>query len=233
VSAHANLIAKLRETYNPSAGWALYTEVQSETGGSKQGQRRADGVLVNLWPSRGGLFYVLLEQKNSMADLGRDLRVPAKAEEIGRFCKERWLVIPPTLKLKERPRDWRVLVVGTGAPYFFDDDKDPPQHPVTPPTDGFLQSLLASGCTAAEEAAVADIPMVALGRPRAAHTYGLCVRGHAVPITWKGDKHPPKVPCISCRDDQGPDTEMAETVIAEADEATLHMLREQIDRRLG
>lgn len=84
--------------------WAIMFEVGDGTG---MNQRRwADAVAMNLWPSRG-LEIHGFEVKASRSDWLRELKNPAKAESIQRYCDRWWIVAPPgVVKDGELPPTW-------------------------------------------------------------------------------------------------------------------------------
>jgi hypothetical protein len=72
------------------AGWVVLTEVHDASGFNMK--RRVDALAVDLWPSRGHAI-VGYEVKVSRADLQRELEDPAKADAVGKFCHQWWLVV--------------------------------------------------------------------------------------------------------------------------------------------
>lgn len=84
--------------------WALMFEVGDGTG---MNQRRwADAVAMNLWPSRG-LEVHGFEIKASRSDWLRELKNPAKAESVQRYCDRWWIVAPAgVVKDGELPPTW-------------------------------------------------------------------------------------------------------------------------------
>jgi len=89
--------------------YALFFEVGDATGG--QARRWADALAMGLWPSRG-LALQGFEIKVSRSDLLSELKNPAKAESIARYCRYWWLVTPPGLvKDGELPDGWGLYEV--------------------------------------------------------------------------------------------------------------------------
>ena len=88
--------------------WAFFRNVPNSTGG---GRRRADGIAVNLWRSRGFAIHGF-EIKVSRSDWQRELKHPEKADEIARYCDFWWVVAPDTgvVKPDELPTGWGLLV---------------------------------------------------------------------------------------------------------------------------
>lgn len=84
--------------------WAIMFEVGDGTG---MNQRRwADAVAMNLWPSRG-LEIHGFEIKASRSDWLREIKNPAKAEAVQRYCDRWWIVAPPgVVQDGELPPTW-------------------------------------------------------------------------------------------------------------------------------
>ncbi|ATI15728.1 hypothetical protein [Bordetella phage vB_BbrM_PHB04] len=84
--------------------WAIMFEVGDGTGTNQR--RWADAVAMNLWPSRG-LEIHGFEIKASRSDWLRELKNPAKAESVQRYCDRWWIVAPPgVVKDGELPPTW-------------------------------------------------------------------------------------------------------------------------------
>ena len=92
--------------------WAFFEEVSRATGG---GHRRADAIAMNLWPSRG-LTIEGFEIKVSRGDWVRELKSPAKAEQIARFCDHWWLVVSDSdiISAGELPETWGLIACDRG-----------------------------------------------------------------------------------------------------------------------
>lgn len=90
--------------------YAFLTEVRNQTGFNKV-VRSADAVAMSLWPSRG-LYLTGFEVKVSRADWVKELKDPAKAEEIARFCRN-WFVAAPLglIKAEEVPDAWGLIEI--------------------------------------------------------------------------------------------------------------------------
>lgn len=89
--------------------YALFFEVGDATGG--RARRWADALAMGLWPSRG-LALQGFEIKVSRSDLKSELKNPAKAESIARYCRYWWLATPPGLvKDDELPDGWGLYEV--------------------------------------------------------------------------------------------------------------------------
>ncbi len=89
--------------------YALLPQVRNATGFSRR-VRTADALAVSLWPSRG-IGAVGFEFKDSRADWLKELKEAAKAEEIGRYCREWWLVVsdPAIVAKGELPAAWGLM----------------------------------------------------------------------------------------------------------------------------
>lgn len=84
--------------------WAIMFEVGDGTGMNHR--RWADAVAMNLWPSRGMEIHGF-EIKASRSDWLRELKNPAKAESVQRYCDRWWIVAPPdVVKDGELPPTW-------------------------------------------------------------------------------------------------------------------------------
>ncbi len=101
----SDMRAMLRELH-PTGEWALMEEVAPRTGG---GTRYADGIAVNLWKSRGYAVHGF-EIKVSRADWMRELKNPAKADELFGYCDHWWVVAAPGIvKPEELPAGWGLM----------------------------------------------------------------------------------------------------------------------------
>lgn len=102
------LVDGLRALF-PKAEYALLPQVGNATGYG--GNRHADAIAMSLWPSRG-LGIHGFECKSSRSDWTRELRDPAKAEAIARFCNHWWIVAGngDIVADGELPEGWGLLV---------------------------------------------------------------------------------------------------------------------------
>lgn len=90
----------------PQGEWALLFEVAPRTGG---GTRYADAMAMNLWKSRSYAVHGF-EFKVSRSDWLRELRSPAKADEIFGYCDHFWIVAAPGIvKPEELPAKWGLM----------------------------------------------------------------------------------------------------------------------------
>jgi hypothetical protein len=87
--------------------WACFMEVAQGTGATSG--RSADCVAMNLFPSRG-LRVHGVEVKASRSDWLRELKDPAKAEPIMRFCDHWWIAAKAGVVVDgELPPTWGLL----------------------------------------------------------------------------------------------------------------------------
>ena len=130
--------AILRQRFAPPE-WVLLEELAPRTGG---GTGYADAVAMNLWKSRG---YAVcgIEIKVHRGDWLRELKRPAKAEDVFRYCNT-WTVValPGVVEPSEVPVTWGLTEVQRGrlvevvkAPALAPDPLDRP----------FVASLMRRG----------------------------------------------------------------------------------------
>lgn len=119
--------------------WATMFEVAPRTGG---GTRYADAVAVNLWQSRGHAVHGF-EIKVSRGDWLRELKDPAKAEDIQRYC-DYWTIVAPkgVVADGELPPTWGLLEM---RPDRLMQAKAPPKLDAQPITRAFFASLMRRG----------------------------------------------------------------------------------------
>lgn len=88
--------------------WVFLTEVRNATG--FDGSRSADAVAMSVWPSRG-LELHGIEVKQSRGDWLRELKQPAKAEAIARYCDRWWVAVTDSTLIAdgELPAGWGLL----------------------------------------------------------------------------------------------------------------------------
>jgi hypothetical protein len=93
--------------------WAYFEEVPDGTGSASR--RRADGLAMNMWPSRG-LELHGFEIKVDRTDWKNEASNPEKAEALGRFCDRWWLVIDDLKIIQDIdvPGPWGVLLLEGG-----------------------------------------------------------------------------------------------------------------------
>lgn len=101
------LFQALRRFY-PAREYALLPQVANGTGAGTF--RHCDALALSLWPSRG-LHLSGFEMKSYRGDWVRELRNPAKAEEIAQYCNYWWIVTAgPFVKAEEIPELWGLMV---------------------------------------------------------------------------------------------------------------------------
>jgi len=107
IGSTGRLRAMMRERY-PAPEWAFFEEVPDTTGLGGRGY--ADGVAMSLYPSRG-LTVHGFELKVSRSDWLTELKKPAKAETIFRYCDHWWLVVGDRkiVKAGELPAPWGLI----------------------------------------------------------------------------------------------------------------------------
>lgn len=100
-------LKQLMKSYFCPPEWALFFEVYASTGGAGG---RTDAVAINTYPSRGLLIHGF-EMKVSRADWLRELKEPAKAEEMFGCCDHWWLVVGDRSIVKpgELPEPWGLM----------------------------------------------------------------------------------------------------------------------------
>lgn len=105
----ADMRAAVRERYGRAA--AVFDEVGDSTGHRGE-RRRADCVAMGLWPSRG-LYLEGIEIKVSRSDWLAELKSPAKADAVGKYCDFWWLAAADATIVRdgELPPNWGLLVL--------------------------------------------------------------------------------------------------------------------------
>ncbi|XXX79129.1 hypothetical protein WMF30_10185 [Sorangium sp. So ce134] len=105
----ADLAVALRARYK-APEYAILFEVRNGTGWQRA-PRSADAMAMSLWPSRG-LELMGFEVKVSRSDWLRELKDPAKAEEISAYCDRWWVVVGDKniVQPGELPPTWGLLV---------------------------------------------------------------------------------------------------------------------------
>lgn len=142
---------RLRAYYS-KAEWALFFEVIDATGARHT--RSADAVAMNTWPSRGLAMHGI-EIKVSRSDFLSELKQPAKAEVIAKYCDYWWLCSPKEIvRDGELPETWGHLIPFNGGLKIA---KAAVKKEAAPLTRLFVASLLrnASQCAAADVDAMA------------------------------------------------------------------------------
>ncbi len=103
-----DLLERLAQRHQPPA-WAFLRHVADGTGVNKL--RTADAMAMSLWPSRG-LELHGFEVKSYRSDWLRELKAPAKADELASRCHRWWVVASgvDVVRLEEVPRTWGLLI---------------------------------------------------------------------------------------------------------------------------
>lgn len=132
-----NIRDALRAKY-PMPEYVLMEEVANSTGGAAR--RAADAVAVSLWPSRG-LHITGFEIKTARSDWLRELKEPAKAEEIAQYC-DYWFMVttPDIIKPGELPTGWGHME-WSGARWKFVEPA-PKRENITPLSRGFVAAMM-------------------------------------------------------------------------------------------
>lgn len=89
----------------PATEYALMAEVRDAAGFGAS--RSADFLAMGLWPSRG-LDMIGIERKSYRSDWIKELKTPAKAENIYQYC-DRWYLLTDNenvAKIEEIPETW-------------------------------------------------------------------------------------------------------------------------------
>lgn len=89
----------------PASEYALMSEVRDAAGFGAS--RSADFLVMGLWPSRG-LDMIGIERKSFRNDWIKELKTPAKAENIYQYC-DRWYLLTDNenvAKIEEIPSTW-------------------------------------------------------------------------------------------------------------------------------
>lgn len=113
MKTEAAVYEAIRKTY-PAPEYAVLPGVADGTGGNSR--RRIDALVMNCWPSRG-LTIAAIEIKVSRSDVHRELKKPAKAEAIARYCDQFWMAVGDAsiVAAEELPPTWGLLVPGRGG----------------------------------------------------------------------------------------------------------------------
>lgn len=128
----------IRKKYS-GQGCFVLTGVRNGTGFERK-PRTADALAISTWPSRG-LYAEGFEIKSSRSDLKAELKNPAKAEEIAKYCRFWWLATPQGLvaDLSQIPDTWGLIEVnGKGCSTV----KQPKQLDPVPMDTLFVCSVL-------------------------------------------------------------------------------------------
>lgn len=123
----------------PTTEYALMAEVRDAAGFAAS--RAADFIVMGLWPSRG-LDMIGIERKSYRSDWVKELKTPAKAENIFQYC-DRWYLLTDNenvAKIEEIPVNWGWMHINTnGILKVF---KEAPQLTPMPISRSFLACVL-------------------------------------------------------------------------------------------
>ncbi len=147
-------VEKRLNTRYSERGYAILFEVANATGGDCR--RHADAIAFGLWPSRG-LSITGFEIKVSRSDWTKELKNPAKAQAIAKYCDEWYVVLgdESIVQPGELPKNWGLMV-----PYRdgLKVTVEAPSLEATPIDRGFLMAVVRKipdqytrTCTIAEE----------------------------------------------------------------------------------
>lgn len=137
------VVSALRQLW-PLPSYAVLPGVPDTTGATAS--RTADALVMSCWPSRGLLLFGI-EVKVSRGDWLRELKNPAKAEAVCRYC-DHWLIAagePGIVNPGELPPTWGLIEPSekTGKLAV---KRNPPKLNPEPMSRGFLASILRSAC---------------------------------------------------------------------------------------
>lgn len=120
-------------------GQIVLPQVRNGTGHTYR-IRTADALIVETWASRG-IGFTGVEYKRSRADWLSELKAPAKAEEIGKYCKY-WVVLAPAglIDVDEVPELWGLWEIHDNAKIKV--KKRAPLRKYRDPTTEFVCSIL-------------------------------------------------------------------------------------------
>jgi hypothetical protein len=134
----ADIQEALRKRYGPPE-WAYFSEVGNSTGYTTN--RHADGLALNLWPSRGMELHGF-EIKVSRTDWRRELAKPEKAETIAAYCDRWWVVAPESVGIlpSELPPTWGLLRLKPDGKWKV--DVDAPRLEAKPLSRSFIAAVM-------------------------------------------------------------------------------------------
>lgn len=121
--------------------WAWFEEVPNGTGGASR--TRADGIAMNMWPSRG-LEVAGFEVKVDRTDWKNEKKNPEKAETIARFCDRWWLVVDDLAVIGDHdvPGVWGIYLVKGGKVRVH---REASELDAAPMSRAFVAALLRKG----------------------------------------------------------------------------------------
>lgn len=128
--SEAQAIEFLRVKFPEEKGWLIIPQVRNGVGFNRT-VRTADAIVCQLWPSRG-LSMTGVEYKRTKYDWQRELKDPAKAEEIAAYCHH-WVILAPRGVIDE----WEIPA-GWG---FWEIDGEKLKRTRTPPNQKDVKPL--------------------------------------------------------------------------------------------
>lgn len=154
----ADVRAAVREHYGDSA--AIFDEVANGSG-TRREHRRADCIAMGLWPSRG-LHLSGIEIKVSRSDWLNELKRPAKAESIAKYCDFWWLAVAEETIVREGelPANWGLFVLASGRLKIVTHARKLEPEPLD---RGFIAALLRRAAEA-QDAVVSQATLAAYRR---------------------------------------------------------------------
>lgn len=123
----------------PASEYALMAEVRD--GAGFNASRSADFLVMSLWPSRG-LEMTGMERKSYRNDWQKELKTPAKAENIYQYC-DRWYLLTDkenVAKIEEIPLTWGWMHINEKGKLVL--YKEAPKLNPVPVSKNFLACLL-------------------------------------------------------------------------------------------
>lgn len=157
------VIARLRKRYG-APEYAFFTEVGDRTGGRT---RSADGIALSLWPSRGIELHGF-EVKVDRRDWLRELKDPAKADVIAKYCSKWWLVVGDAKIVAdgELPPMWGLMVPHGDGLKVVKDAPPIEAQPLGLPFVGALVRAIHTQSASEEQIKTARAEAFAEGRAR-------------------------------------------------------------------
>lgn len=121
--------------------WRVWFEVSQSTGYASG--RRADAVVMNIWPSKGFQLHVF-EVKVTRSDFKTEMSDLTKWQAVGQYADFFWLACPAGLvKPEEVPEAWGLMELTKGGLRIK--KQAPARDNPTPLDRGFAASLLRAG----------------------------------------------------------------------------------------
>lgn len=142
--------SSLRRHYNygQSGRWVLISEVRNSTGYAAR--RSIDLLVIEAYPSDGCRLHAI-EIKVSVSDLRRELRDPAKAWELERYCDLFSIAVPASMPLPDNvPVEWGVFRIKEDSTCVV--EREPQQRRnVWPPDRPLIAAIARRLCKLKDE----------------------------------------------------------------------------------